>query len=860
MQYLSLAGNRLSGEIPPGLGNLYNLAHLGLSSNTLSGVIPSSLGLLSNLSWLSLGYNNLSGVIPDSIWNISSLTLFSVQQNTLSGTIPPNAFDNLPSLHSIYMDNNQFHGRIPASIANASDVSLFQLHYNFFDGVVPPEVGRLRNLSLLQISANLLRAQEPKDWQFITALANCSQLTSMEMGANNLEGVLPDSLSNFSTSLINLSFRENKISGSIPRDIGNLVNLGKLDISYNSFTGTFPSSFSELTNLVELYVIENRMSGSIPWTIGNLTELNYLDLRKNAFSGRLPSTIGNLSKLSALYLSSNSFTGPIPIVLFNISSLSVALDLSHNNLMGSIPQEIGYLKNLVEFHAESNKLTGEIPDTLGECQLLQNLYLQNNILTGGIPTSMSQLKGLGNLDLSRNNLTGQIPNFLVNITMLNYLNLSFNIFVGEVPYSGVFANATAIWIQGNHRLCGGIPDLHLPPCSSQVATKGSLLIPIVVLFAATIVILSLICVFISWRKITTKIPSTTSMQGHQFISYSQLARATNGFSTTNLLGFGAFGTVFKGTIGVEVGESTRLVAVKVLKLQAPGALKSFIAECEALRNLRHRNLVKIITACSSIDNRGNDFKAIVLDFMPNGSLDDWLHPGANDQAAKNLNLIERVNILLDVANALDYLHCHGHAPVLHCDLKTSNVLLDAEMVAHVGDFGLAKILVETSSYYQHSTSSMGFRGTFGYAPPEYGAGNMISTYADIYSYGILVLETVTGKKPTDSKFGEGLSLRQYAELGLRGRPMDVADNRLLLSLENELQTADDDQHKLKIDCVISLLGLGLSCSHEMPSSRMATGDIIKELHTIKKYSSLLRNPGSDSCGGISYFQQFALQD
>lgn len=143
---------------------------------------------------------------------------------------------------------------------------------------------------------------------------------------------------------------------------------------------------------------------------------------------------------------------------------------------------------------------------------------------------------------------------------------------------------------------------------------------------------------------------------------------------------------------------------------------------------------------------------------------------------------------------------------------------------------------------------------------EYGAGNMISTYADIYSYGILVLETVTGKKPTDSKFGEGLSLRQYAELGLHGRAMDVADNRLLLSLENELQTADDHQHKLKIDCVISLLGLGLSCSHEMPSSRTATGDIIKELHTIKKKSPRLGNPESDSCGDISYFKQFALQD
>ncbi|PNT63451.1 hypothetical protein BRADI_4g16116v3 [Brachypodium distachyon] len=742
----------------------------------LSGAIPSSLGRLPNLLWLSLGYNNLSGAVPTTIWNISSLVFFSVQQNMLTGTIPPNAFDALPYLQSIYIDHNRFHGQIPASIANASEMSLLQLYYNFFDGVVPPELGRLRNLYWLQISVNLLQAREPRDWGFVAALANCSQLEVLEMGANKLEGVLPDSLSNLSTSLMHLSLSGNEISGIIPRDIGNLVNLQNLDLSNNSFTSTLPSSLSRLNNLVELYVTENKMSGSIdPWTVGNLTNLNNLGLSKNAFSGRLPSTILKLAKLLALDLSGNSFTGPIPKGLFNISALSVNLDLSHNNMEGSIPQEIGNMKNLVVINAESNKLTGAIPDTLGECQLLQNLFLQNNILTSTIPSSMSQLKGLESLDLSGNNLSGQIPKFLANITMLNYLNLSFNSFIGEVPNVGIFANATAFSIRGNDKICGGIPDLHLPPCSSQLENKRqkSLVIPIVTL-AASIVILLLICLFLSWRKSTsTKIPATTSLQGHPLTSYAQLLRATNGFSTTNLLGSGAFGTVFKRNIESQAGGSTCHVAVKVLKLQTPGAFKSFIAECEALRNLRHRNLVKIITACSSIDNRGNDFKAIVFEFMPNGSLEDWLHPDTNDETAKCLNLLERVTILLDVAYALDYLHCHGHAPVLHCDLKPSNVLLDTEMVAHLGDFGLAKILVETNSILQQSTRSMGFRGTIGYAPPEYGAGNMVSAQSDIYSYGILALEMVTGKKPTDSKFIEGLSLRRFAELGLSGKAMDV---------------------------------------------------------------------------------------
>jgi len=202
------------------------------------------------------------------------------------------------------------------------------------------------------------------------------------------------------------------------------------------------------------------------------------------------------------------------------------------------------------------------------------------------------------------------------------------------------------------------------------------------------------------------------------ISYSQLLRATNDFSEANLLGSGSFGSVYKGELNLQDCGSTNLVAVKVLKLQTPKALKTFTAECEALRNMRHRNLVKIITVCSSIDAMGNDFKAIVYDFMPNGSLESWLHPDRNGlEEQRYLNLLERVTILLDVAYALDHLHCHGPTPIVHCDLKSSNVLLDADMVARVGDFGLAKVLVQGSSLLQQSSSSVGFRGTIGYAAP-----------------------------------------------------------------------------------------------------------------------------------------------
>ncbi|KAF2911341.1 hypothetical protein DAI22_11g170900 [Oryza sativa Japonica Group] len=717
---LSLFKNRLHGEIPPGLGNLTNLYHLLLAHNMLSGAIPSSLGMLSGLSWLELGFNNLTGLIPSSIWNVSSLTELNLQQNMLHGTMPPDVFNSLPHLQHLYINDNQFHGNIPVSIGNVSALSRIQIGFNSFGGIIPPEVGRLRNLTSLEAEHTFLEAKDQKGWGFISALTNCSKLQALFLGNNRFEGVLPVSISNLSVYLEYLYLDFNAISGSLPEEIGNLVRLEALLLHNNSFTGILPSSLGRLKNLQVLYIDNNKISGSIPLAIGNLTELNYFRLDVNAFTGRIPSALGNLTNLVELGLSSNNFTGSIPVEIFKIHTLSLTLDISNNNLEGSIPQEIGGLKNLVQFYADSNKLSGEIPSTLGECQLLQNISLQNNFLSGSVPSLLSQLKGLQILDLSNNNLSGQIPTFLSNLTMLSYLNLSFNDFSGEVPTFGVFSNPSAISIHGNGKLCGGIPDLHLPRCSSQSPHRRQklLVIPIVVSLAVTLLLLLLLYKLLYWRKnIKTNIPSTTSMEGHPLISHSQLVRATDNFSATNLLGSGSFGSVYKGEINNQAGES-KDIAVKVLKLQTPGALKSFIAECEALRNLWHRNLVKIITACSSIDNSGNDFKAIVFEFMPNGSLDGWLHPDNNDHTEQRyLNILERVSILLDVAYALDYLHCHGPAPVIHCDIKSSNVLLDSDMVARVGDFGLARILDEQNSVFQPSTNSILFRGTIGYAAP-----------------------------------------------------------------------------------------------------------------------------------------------
>ena len=161
------------------------------------------------------------------------------------------------------------------------------------------------------------------------------------------------------------------------------------------------------------------------------------------------------------------------------------------------------------------------------------------------------------------------------------------------------------------------------------------------------------------------------------------------------------------------------MAVKVFNLQQTGASRSFMTECRALSSIRHRNLIKIISSCSSIDSEGKDFKALIFDFMPNGSLENWLHPIVDDRHPVNsLSFIQRLNIAIDVAKALDYLHNDCQTPVIHCDLKPSNILLDHDMTAHVGDFGLAKVFPQAMSMsLRYSISSIGLRGTIGYVAP-----------------------------------------------------------------------------------------------------------------------------------------------
>ena len=682
----------------------YNLL-VAVLSNKLNhihmvGELPEEFGKLAKLKVFAVPFNDfLNGSIPPSIFNISSLEILALQQNLFSGTLPPDMGRSLLKLQMLFLYFNRLTGQIPTSIANASQLTIIELNRNSFTGSIP-DFGNLRQLQALRLwENNLTGAKSPnQELTFLTSLTNCRHLTALQILDNPyMNGVLPASVGNLSTSLVTFAAANCSIRGVIPPGIGNLTSLQTLDLSKNELIGFIPETVGKLNEVVKLYLDSNQLQGYIPRDICRMSSLGNLYLSNNMLTGPIPECLGEIGSLRLVSLASNKLNSTLPSNMFNLKDL-IELDLSSNNLSGHISDQIKNLEAISKIDLSGNMFSGHIPSTISGCRSLESLNLSSNTFNGSIPRSIGDMRGLIELNLSKNHLSGSIPDSLTKLGLKRF-SVSDNRLEGEIPDKGSFENFSADSFLNNSALCG-VARFQVSPCGKPASKSvWDVMKYIVPAFIVTMVIVAVVIVFIWRRKQKNPPPSgevLTVGVGWKIVSEREIKSGTSSFSETNLLGRGGMGSVFKATIadGMEV-------AVKVFNLQMEGAAKSFETESQILSSIRHRNLVKILGCCSN-----PEFKALILAYMPNGSLEKWLH------SDKFLDLMQRVNIAIDVALALEYLH-HDHTyTVVHCDIKPNNVLLDEDMTAHVGDFGISK-LFENGEVAVHTINM----ATVGYAAP-----------------------------------------------------------------------------------------------------------------------------------------------
>ncbi|CAL2264956.1 unnamed protein product [Prunus armeniaca] len=416
------------------------------------------------------------------------------------------------------------------------------------------------------------------------------QLGLVDICNNKFGGILPTSIGNLSTTLVGFDVSFNQIHGGIPNGIGNLVNLNILFMNYNQFTRNILADIGRLRKIGRLGLDNNKLSGHIPSSVGNLTELTTLELQGSDLKGSIPPSLGQCRKLLLLKLSQNKLSGSITQKVWGLSSLSVVLNLSQNHLTGSLPMEVGNLKGLRSLDLSDNMLSGELPRNLGKCGSLEVLRLQGNSFQGTIVLPFETLRGIQVLDLSRNNLSGKIPQFLEGLRLLN-LNISFNDFVGMLPVGGAFKNTSSTSVVGNSKLCSGVAEFHLPKCNfpSKESKKRrmTLALKLIICIVPALVLIILVLSFLYLRPLRKKLRkehAPSNLEKILQVSYAALVKATDGFSLTNLIGEGSFGSVYKGVLD---DGGAQLVAIKVFNLLRQGASKGFIAESEALRNIRH---------------------------------------------------------------------------------------------------------------------------------------------------------------------------------------------------------------------------------------------------------------------------------
>ncbi|KAF7065109.1 hypothetical protein CFC21_071272 [Triticum aestivum] len=795
LKRLALAGNEFAGPIPEELSQLCGrIVDLDLSSNRLVGGLPASFAKCSSLEVLDLRANQLSGdFVASVVSTISSLRVLRLAFNNITGANPlPALAAGCPLLEEIDLGSNELDGELmPDLCSSLPSLKKLFLPNNYLNGTVPTSLGNCANLESIDLSFNFLVGQIPPE------VITLPKLVDLVMWANGLSGAIPDILCSNGTALATLVISYNNFTGGIPPSITSCVNLIWVSLSANRLTGGVPPGFSKLQKLAILQLNKNQLSGRVPAELGRCNNLIWLDLNSNGFTGTIPSELaaqaglvpeGIVSGKEFVFLRNEAgnicpgagllfeffgirperLTGFTPAVrmcpvtriytgttvyTFSSNGSMIFLDLSYNGLTGEIPDSLGSMAYLVVLNLGHNELSGKIPEAFSGLELMGAMDLSNNHLVGGIPSGFGSLHFLVDFDVSNNNLTGPIPS------------------------SGQLTTFQPARYGNNSGLCG-IP---LPPCGhsagggsggggSHDGRRKVIGASILVGVALSVLILLLLLVTLcklwksqkteeirtgyieslptsgatSWKLSGVEEPLSINVATFEKplrkLTFAHLLEATNGFSAETLVGSGGFGEVYKARL-----KDGCVVAIKKLIHYTGQGDREFTAEMETIGKIKHRNLVPLLGYCKVGDER-----LLVYEYMKHGSLDVVLHEN-DDKAMVKLDWAARKKIAIGSARGLAFLH-HSCIPhIIHRDMKSSNVLLDNNLDARVSDFGMARLMNALDTHLSVSTLA----GTPGYVPPEYYQSFRCTTKGDVYSYGVVLLELLTGKKPIDpTEFGD----------------------------------------------------------------------------------------------------------
>ncbi|XP_075513707.1 receptor-like protein kinase HSL1 [Primulina tabacum] len=852
LEHLDLAQNYLTGALPAKISDLPLLKYLDLSGNNFSGNIPEGFGRFQKLEVLSLVENLLGGTIPPILGNVSTLKQLNLSYNSFSpGRIPPE-LGNLTSLEVLWLTETNLMGEIPDSLGQLGRLKDLDLAYNFLTGSVPSSFTELKSLVQLEIYNNSLTGKLPSvGWLNMVSLrrldASMNGLTgpipvdlcglpleSLNLYQNRFQGELPDIIAN-SPNLYELRLFQNQLYGKLPSNLGKSSPLRWIDVSTNGFSGQIPETLCAKGALEEVLMIQNSFSGQIPATLAQCRSLLRVRLGHNDFSGEVPEGFWGLPYVSLFELVGNSFSGGIAKTIAGASNLS-QLILSGNDFSGVLPEEIGFLGNLLEFSAADNKFSGSLPSSIVNLGQLVKLDLHDNKFSGKIPDGIHSWKKINELNLADNDFSGVIPEEIGDLAVLNYLDLSGNQFSGRIPIvlqnlklnrlnlsdNHLFGDIPPLYAKeiykdsflGNPGLCGDIDGL----CNGGTDVKklGNLwLLRSIFIFVGLVLTLGVIWFYLKYRKFKNAKRSIdrskwTLMSFHK-LGFND-SEILDSLDEDNVIGSGSSGKVYK--VVLRNGEA---VAVKKLWLRSKSADSSsdvekgnyqddgFDAEVETLGKIRHKNIVKLWCCCTT-----KDCKLLIYEYMPNGSLGDLLHSSKSGL----LDWPMRFKIAIDVAEGLSYLHHDCVPPIVHRDVKSNNILLDVNYGARVADFGVAKVV---GANEKGTTSMSVIAGSCGYIAPEYAYTLRVNEKSDIYSFGVVILELVTGKLPIDPAFGEK-DLVKWVCTTLHQKGGDQV-------LDPKIDSCFKDE-------ICRVLNIGLLCTSPLPINRPSMRRVVKMLQEI----------------------------